>query len=135
MKKLHFFKLYHKKYKWKLTLALAILFIAVFYGSLQYDFDYTRPFIIIACFSYFGYELYKNTRKNSYIYSSDGRFKLRLDGKKLEVDASLISDMWLENEQLHIQRINRVDSLDIAHLNPEDVTKLIGIIKEQQQGI
>jgi hypothetical protein len=135
MKKLHFFNLYFKKNKWKLTLMLALFFSIVFYVSLQYDFRYISPVATVVYLYFFGYELYKNTRKNSYIYMSGKRFKLRLDGKKLEVDSTFISNVWPENGQLHIQRINRVDSFNIAHLNPEHVTKLIGIIKEQQQGV
>ncbi|MDP5078480.1 MAG: hypothetical protein NWQ19_10310 [Nonlabens sp.] len=132
MKKIHFFNLAYRKYKWKITIAATLIFIVALYTSFYFSLEYFNVVSMVLYFSYFGYEIYKNTRKNCYSYISDDRFKLRLDGEKLDVDSKFITEVWLDNGQLHLQRINRVDSFNVSHLNPVHVDKLVKVIKEQQ---
>jgi hypothetical protein len=127
--KIHFFNLAYRKYKWQITIAVTLIFIAAFYTSIHLELEYFSHVFTVLYLSYFGYEIYKNTRKNSYSFINKERFKLRLDGEKLDVDSKFITEVWLDNGQLHLQRINRVDSFNVSHLNPVHVDKLVGILK------
>lgn len=132
MKKIHFFNLAYRKYKWQITIGVTLIFIAAFYTSIQFQLEYFSHVFTVLYLSYFGYEIYKNTRKNSYSYISNDRFKLSLDGKKLDVDSKFISEVWLDSGQLHLQRINRVDSFNVSHIDNASIEKLTVLLKEQQ---
>ncbi len=129
MKKIHFFNLAYRKYKWHIVIITSLVLLLAIYVGWEYDLKYFSHVITLLYLSYFGYEFYKNTRKNSYSFINNDRFKLRLDGEKLDVDSKFITEVWLDSGQLHLQRINRVDSFNVSHLNPVHVDKLVGILK------
>lgn len=133
MKKIHFFNLAYRKYKWQITIASSLVFGIFLYVSFHFELEYLNLVSAVLYLWFLGYEIYKNTRKNSYSFINNDRFKLSLDGQKLDVDSKFITEVWLDNGQLHLQRINRVDSFNVSHLNPVHVDKLVGILKAYKQ--
>lgn len=133
MQKIHFFNLFYKKFKWQITAVAVILCSILFYASFHYD---TISIGIGVLYWFFiGDSIYKHTRKNRYTFVNKDLFKLRLDGKKLDVDPKFISDVWLDNGELFLQRINRVDVFKIGHLNPQHLEKLVQIIKSHRDEV
>jgi len=69
------------------------------------------------------YAVWKFTRKDSIWLQRENFYKLKIAGHKLEFDASFISKVWLDDDGLNIQRINRVDTFPVDHLRKEDVDR------------
>ncbi len=135
MKKIHFFYLAYKRYEqynWLMKSLIIVLFFVLmallFMGEVKM-ISYVGTPINLAIYVYF---IFKRTRHNSYSYVNKNHFVLKLDNKKLGVDATFISDVWLENDQLHIQRINRVDSFNIGHLLPQHIDKLMSLLQDHR---
>jgi len=76
------------------------------------------------------YAVWKFTRKDSIWLQRENFYKLKIAGHKLEFDASFISKVWLDDDGLNIQRINRVDTFPVDHLRKEDVDRLLIVLKE-----
>lgn len=113
------------------SLIIVLFFVIVallFMGEVRMTSFVVTPFYL----TYYGYLIFKSTRHNSYSYINKNSFVLKLDNKKLAVDARFISQVWIENEQLHLQRINRVDCFNIGHLIPEHVGKLMKLLQDHR---
>lgn len=78
------------------------------------------------------YLIWSTTRKNALHWKRDNQVKLKIDGRTLELDMKFISQVWLEDDQLHIRRINRLDSFSTSHLKPLDIDKLVALLKEYE---
>ncbi len=78
------------------------------------------------------YMVWKFTCKNFILLQGENLYKLRLGGRKLEFDAKFISQVWLDEDGLNIQRINRVDTFPVDHLKEQDVERLLQILKEYE---
>ncbi len=83
----------------------------------------------------FGNIIWSQTRKNAFFFKREQNFLLKIAGKKLDLNLNFLSEVWLENNELHIRRINRVDSFPIIHLREDDVDKLVAILKEYEPEI
>lgn len=133
-KKLHFFNLAWRKYsKWQQIL-IALLIISIYLGIRYFIEDTTIDTIFGMVFwvGFYGYLFYPFLLKNTFHYGRDENFTLKIKGEKLDLNLKFLSEVWIENNELHIRRINRVDSFDISHLREEDVEKLVSLLKEYE---
>lgn len=81
---------------------------------------------------FFAAFIWSITRKNYVQWKREPYILLNINGKKLDLDLKFLSEVWIENNELNIRRINRVDSFDISHLREEYVNKLFNLLKEYE---
>jgi predicted house-cleaning noncanonical NTP pyrophosphatase (MazG superfamily) len=134
-KKLYFFNDRYKDYpKWIFPTCL-VAFVIFFVEVLDkiaghYIFtSYTLGLLYIPLLAYF---IFKSTRKNAFHWVKDNEFYIIIKGKKLEVDARFLSDYYIENDVLHVIRINRLDKFPVGHLREQDLKKMLHLIEIQQ---
>lgn len=131
-KKLYFFNDRYKDYpKWifpAFIVAFAILFVEILDKiARHYIFTlYTTGLLYILLI---GYLIFQSTRKNAFHWVRDDQFKLTIKGKKLEVDVKFLSDYYIEEEVLHIIRINRLDTFPVDHLREKGIKKMLHLIE------
>jgi len=81
---------------------------------------------------FIGYIIYEATRKNAIYYRNKDNYTLKIDGEKLELDLQFLSGSFIDEKELNIKRINRIDTFSIAHLRQSDIDKLLGVLKEYE---
>jgi hypothetical protein len=59
-------------------------------------------------------------------------FRMKIGGKKIEMDAAYINFVELREYQLEIVRINRLDTFDVSEIRSQDIEKLIALINEKR---
>lgn len=132
MKKLYFFNLTFRKYKMLasiIALVLAIVIVEFLFNERGNELSLVMGIVYLPIISYWVFQV---TRKNAYTWVNDGNFKFKLDGHLLEAQAQHLTAFWIEDDVLHIQRVNRVDTFKIDHIRKEDTNKLMALLKEQQ---
>ncbi|WP_438962590.1 hypothetical protein [Nonlabens sp.] len=133
-KKLHFLNMKWRQYsrgkQFLMTLPFILLYalMAFFFWDtlVHYQFGLITN---IALWAYLSYPVFL---KNAVFYRQDHNFTLKIKGKKLDLDLKFLSEVWIENKELNIRRINRVDSFDMSHLREKDVNKLFNLLKEYE---
>ncbi|MGJ8684199.1 MAG: hypothetical protein ACSHWW_06230 [Nonlabens sp.] len=133
-KKLYFFSISWRNYPTWLIIVFTII-ICFTYISLRFLAEDTIVDDIIGAvfwLSFYGYFIFQWTCKNAVFYKHADHYSIKINGKKLDFDLKFLSEAWIEDNQLHIRRINRVDSFPLNHLRQEDVDKLMGILKEYE---
>ncbi|AGC77925.1 hypothetical protein LX97_03400 [Nonlabens dokdonensis] len=133
-KKLYFFNDKLKDLpKWvstSLSIGLGILLAEMIFKVTEYSWP---AYIVVAIYlMIIGYSIFKSTRKNAFTWVKETEFKIEIKGKKLDVDATFLSDFYVEENQLHIIRINRLDKFPIDHFSEKDIKKMLHLMKLQQ---
>lgn len=132
-KKLHFSGFFQKDRQWSSKyFIISYIILGIFIIRLVVDFKIGDYINLVFGTLFMGYLAYDLFRKNVVYYKGDDNYILKIKGQKLEIDASFISQVWLENDHIHIQRVNRVDSFGISHIREKDVQRLLHILEEYQ---
>lgn len=133
-KKLHFISIKWRQYSRGKQFLIAVPFILL-YALMAYFFWDTLgyyQFGLITNLALYAYLFYPFFLKNAVFYRQDHNFTLKIKGKKLDLDLKFLSEVWIENNELNIRRINRVDTFPIGHLRQDDVEKLVALLKEYE---
>ncbi len=132
-KKIHFFNVKWRDYSWWSRSLIFTAILIIYYLPKLFVSEEFSTYLGLATYSLFiGYIIYESTRKNAVHYRRENVFTIKLAGKKVEMDVTFISQVWIEDDQLHIRRINRVDTFPISHLRQADLDKLVVILKEYE---
>jgi len=134
--KIHFFNFKWREYPvWVHFLVGSIPVLMVYIPIWFFDIkELSYPGIILYLL-FFGYFLWQSTLRNAFYFIRKHQYKLIIDRKKLEFDATFISKVWLDEDGLNIQRINRVDTFPVDHLREDDVERLLTILKEYKNQV
>lgn len=122
--------------KWvstSLSVGLGVLLAEVVFKTTVYKWP---AYLVAAIYlMIIGYSIFKNTRNNAFTWVRETEFKIEIKGKKLEVDATFLSDFYVEDDELHIIRINRLDKFPVDHFSDKDIKKMLHLIKLQQSNV
>lgn len=131
-KKPYFFGLKWRNSSFSKRMAVVWAFILLFIISRFLPIDDSLGASIAGTLwiGFYCYLFYEWSRKNAVYFRYNPKITIKIAGEKLEFDATFISDVWIDEDGLNIQRVNRVDTFPVDHLREEDVERLFSILKE-----
>lgn len=136
-KKLYFFNDKLKDYPKWVTMSISVGFGVLLAEIVFKTTEYKWPAYIVAAIYIvvISYSIFKSTRKNAFTWVKETDFKIEIKGKKLEVDATFLSDFYVEENVLHIIRINRLDKFPVDHFSEKDIKKMLQLMELQQSNV
>ncbi|ARN76684.1 hypothetical protein BST97_00950 [Nonlabens spongiae] len=106
----------------------------LFTNGLDWIFGESQLNVIISIITYLclvGWIIFQSQVKNAFIYTQGDIFGIRIDGNRVDFQATHISEVSLDdNHLLKIRRINRIDSFDLSPFREKDRDKLMKYLKE-----
>lgn len=133
-KKLHFVNMKWRQVPFWVHISIGIIIGAAFGPFMNFFSNSLAGRIAVGLFVLVAITnvIWTQTHKNAFFFQRDKNYLLKIAGKKLEMNLHFLSEVWVEDNELHIRRINRVDSFPVGHLRSQDVDKLVAILREYE---